>query len=92
MNSRVNLDRAGEAEAFGALALRLRARKSRRAENGSHPTPAQRRAISALVCSVLDFARLAGAARRRVRVGSVSLKLHEQGSEEILSVRKLVGA
>ena len=89
MNSRVNLDRAGEAEAFGALALGRNDRKSRRAKDGSHPTPAQRRAISALVCSVLDFARLAGAARRRVRVGSVSLKLQAQALEGILSaVRK----
>ena len=46
--------------------------------------------IGALICSVLESARLAGAGRR-VKLGNVSLKLQGHGAEEILSVHKLAG-
>jgi len=41
---------------------------------------------------LLNFAKRAGAQRRRVKVGNFSVKLEESGEEEILSVRKLANA
>ncbi len=91
MKPGVNLEQAGEAETIGALAVNRRAAKSRRTRDAAQPTPAQSRALGALICSVLESARLAGAGRRRVKLGNVSLKLQGHGAEEILSVHKLAG-
>jgi len=92
MKRRVDLDRAAEAEAFGALAVSAE-RKHRVAPiPGERFTPAQSRALSDLVHSLVQVAKEAGAEHKRVTVGGVSLELRGEGPEEILSIRTGSGA
>jgi len=87
MKQRIDLQKAAVAEAFGALAVGAD-RKHRSSGVGLPPfTPAQSRALSNLVHSLVHVAREAGAEQRRVTVGGVSLELRENGVEEILSIR-----
>jgi len=88
---KLDLERAADAEAFGALAVR-RAMHRRRGRVGQSPfTSAQRRALSDLAGSLVQIAKEVGAAGKRVTVGKVSFELQENGAEKILSIRK-VGA
>ncbi len=87
MKRRIDLEKAGEAEAFGALAVGA-GRKHHSAEGVGHAfTPAQGRALFDLVRSLVQVAREAGAKEKRVIVGGVSLELRDNGSEEILSIQ-----
>jgi hypothetical protein len=90
MKRRIDLEKAAESEAFGALARRV-GRKHRSASIVGRYTPAQTRALFDLVQSLLQVAREAGAEQKRVTVGAVSLKLQENGAEEILSIRTAAG-
>lgn len=83
----IDLERAAEAEAFGALAVSAERKHRHASGNGHRFTPAQRRALSDLVHSLVQVARQAGAEQKRVSVGDVSLELREEGAEEILSIR-----
>jgi hypothetical protein len=83
----IDLERAAEAEAFGALAVSAERKHRDAPTKGSQFTPAQSRALSDLVHSLVQVAREAGAERKRVSVGGVSLELREEGAEEILSIR-----
>ena len=87
MKQRIDLEKAAEAEAFGALAVKA-GRKHRSVRTAGRPfTRAQSRALSELVRSLVQVAREAGAKKRRVIVGGVSFELQENGIEEILSIR-----
>lgn len=92
MRHRIDLERAADAEIVGALAGRRPAKRG--VESGKLPgrTVAQRRALEELLTSLVDFARNAGAKRRVVKLGNISLKLQGQGAEEVLSVHKLAAA
>jgi hypothetical protein len=86
---RIDLQKAAEAEAFGALAVGA-ARKHRRAASSGQPfTPAQSRAFSDLALSLVQIAREAGAEHKRI---TVSFDLRENGVEEILSIRTGTGS
>jgi hypothetical protein len=87
MKQRVDLQKAAEGEAFGALAVGA-SRKHRGGRTvGRRFTLAQNRAVSDLARSLVKVAREAGAERQRVTIGGVSFDLQEQGNEEILSIR-----
>ena len=83
----VDLERAAEAEAFGSLAISAESKHRKASANGCRFTSAQSRALSDLVHSLVQVAREAGAKRKRVSVGGVSLELRGEGAEEILSIR-----
>ena len=83
----INLERAAEAEAFGALAVSAARKHRNTPANGRPFTPAQSRALSDLVRSLVKVAKEAGAEQKRVSVGGVSFELREDGAEEILSIR-----
>lgn len=82
MKSRIDLKKAAEAEAFGALAVSAKRKHHREDGVGRHSTPAQNRALYHLVHSLVQVARQAGAEHKRVTVGDVSLKLREHKSGE----------
>ena len=88
MKRKIDFEKAGDAEAFGALAVSRR-RKYRRPSAARLPfTSAQRRALSDLAGSLVQFAKDLGAEQKRVTVGDFSFELRENGTEEILSIRK----
>ena len=90
MKQRIGLDdleKAAEAEAFGALAVGMHGSHRGTGAAGTRFTPAQNRAFSDLARSLVKVAREAGAERGRVTIGDVSFDLEENGSEEILSIR-----
>jgi len=91
MKRRIDLERAAEAEAFGAL-IGEPGRKHRGPFIAGRFTPAQIRAVSGLVRSLVQVAREAGAKQKRVIVGGVSLELQENDVEEILSIRTAAGS
>jgi hypothetical protein len=87
MKRRIDLQKAAEAEAFGALAVGAN-RKHRSGGAFKRPfTTAQNRAVSDLARSLVKVAKEAGAERKRVTIGDVSFDLQEIGNEEILSIR-----
>jgi len=72
MKQRTDLQKAAEAESFGALAVGAN-RKHRADQNGGRRfTLAQNRALSDLARSLVKVAKEAGAEKRRVTVGGVS--------------------
>ena len=87
MKQRINLEKAAEAEAFGALAVSANRKHRGTGAGGTRFTPAQSRALSDMARSLVKVAREAGAEHRRITIGEVSLDLQENGSEEILSIR-----
>lgn len=87
MKHRIDLEKAAEVEAFGALALRSW-RKHRSVGVADGPfTSAQSRALSDLARSMLQIAKEAGAQERPITIGGVSFELRENGVEEVLSIR-----
>ncbi len=86
MKARIDVQKAAETEVFGALVVGAD-RKHRNGGAAGRFTPAQNRALSHLVRSLVQIARQAGAGRGRVTLGKVSLELQEKGNEEVLSVR-----
>jgi hypothetical protein len=87
MKQRINLQKAAEAEAFGALAVGANRTHRSAGAVGRRFTPAQNRAVSDMARSLVEVAREAGAERGRITIGDVSFDLQENGSEEILSIR-----
>jgi hypothetical protein len=87
MKRRVNLQAAAENETLGGLAVRSGPRHRPLEASGQPCTPAQGRALSDLALSFIQAAREAGAEQRRVTIGCVSFELHDNGTEEILSIR-----
>jgi cytochrome P450 len=92
MKQRIDLERAAEAEAFGALAVGARRKRRGRGVTGKPFTPAQSRALSDMARSLVQIARDAGAEHRRVVVSDVSFELRENGAEEVLSIRTGTGS
>jgi hypothetical protein len=93
MKRRIDLKKAAEAEAFGALALgKTRKHRNRGTGAGQMFTPAQGRAFSDLARSLVQIAREAGAEHRRIKVRGVSFELQEHGVEEVLSIRTATGS
>ena len=87
MEQRADLQKAAEAEAFGALAVgAARKHRSTRAV-GRRFTPDQNRAVSDLARWLVKVAKEADAERKRVTIGDVSLDLQQNGNENILSIR-----
>ena len=92
MKRLIDLQKAAQAEAFGALAVGA-VRKHRRVTTTGRPfTPAQSRAFSDLARSLVQIAREAGAEHKRITVRGVSFELRENGVEEILSIRTGTGS
>ena len=87
MKQRIDLEKAAAAEAFGALAVGADHKHRNTGTPGGRFTPAQSRAVSGLVRSLLQVAREAGAEQKPVIIGGVSLELRENGVEDILSIR-----
>jgi hypothetical protein len=88
--SRIDLEQAGDAEAFGALAA-SRHRKHRKDSATAAPsffTPGQTRVLSELADSFVKIARQIGAHHKIVKFGDISFELHEEGTDEVLSIRK----
>ena len=83
----IDLERAAETEAFGALAVSAERKHRHDSANGHRFTPAQSRALSDFVHSLVQVAKEAGAQQKRVTVGGVSFELRGHGAEEILSIR-----
>jgi hypothetical protein len=82
----IDLEKAAVAEAFGALAVR--AGSDGKSRNGAGPmTAAQRRCLSELARSMVQLARDAGARKKRVILGDLSLELRGSGTNEVLFVR-----
>lgn len=89
MKQRIDLKKAAEAEAFGALAVGVTHKHRNGGTAVSRPfTTAQRRALSDLARSLVQMARKAGAEERRITVRGISFELRENGVEEVLSIRK----
>jgi hypothetical protein len=87
MKRRIDLQKAAEAEAFGALAVGAKRTHRSTGAVGRRFTPAQNRALSKMARSLVKVAREAGAEHRRITIGNVSFDLQENGSGEILSIR-----
>jgi hypothetical protein len=87
MKRQIDLQKAAEAEAFGALAVGANRKHRGAGAVGRRFTPAQNRAVSDLARSLVKVAREAGAEHGRITIGTISLELQENGSEEILSIR-----
>jgi hypothetical protein len=87
MKRRIDLQKASEAEAFGALAVGANRTHRSTGAVGRRFTPAQNRALSDMARSLVKVAKEAGAERGRITIGDVSFDLQEIGSEEILSIR-----
>jgi hypothetical protein len=92
MKQRIDLRKAAEAEAFGALAVGADRKHRDGGGLGRRFTPAQNRALSDLAISLVQVARQAGAEKRCVTIGDVSFELQENGSEEVLSIRTGTGS
>lgn len=85
---RIDLEKAGEAEAFGALAV-SRQKTNRKGQAGtSFFTPGQARVFSELADSLVQIAKEVGANHKIVKFGDISVELHEEGTEEVLYIRK----
>jgi hypothetical protein len=85
---RLDLDQAGDAEAFGALAVsRQKRHRSDRAAK-SRLTAGQARVFSELADSLVKIAKEVGANHKIVKFGDIAVELHEEGTEEVLSIRK----
>ena len=87
MKQRIDLQKAANAEAFGALAVGANRKHRSGAAVGRPFTAAQNRAVSDLARSLVKVAKEVGAERQRVTIGDVSFDLQENGNEEILSIR-----
>jgi len=92
MKQRIDLDKAAEAEAFGALAVAAGRKHQGGGASGKPFTPAQSRALSEMARSLVQIARDAGAEHGRVVVSGVSLELRGDGAEAVLSIRTGTGS
>ena len=85
---KIDLEQVGEAEAFGALAISHEKRHRRDSAVASTFTPGQARVLSELADSFVRIAKEFGADHKTVKFGDISLELHEEGTDEVLSIRK----
>jgi hypothetical protein len=85
---RIDLEKAGDAEAFGALALSRQKRNRKGLAGTSFLTPGQARVFSELADSLVRIAKEVGANHKTVKFGGISVELHEEGTQEVLSIRK----
>ena len=92
MKQRIDLEKAAEAEVFGALAVGAGRRHRGSGATGKPFTPAQSRAFSDMARSLVQIAKHAGAEKRRIVVSGVSFELRENGAEEVLSIRTGTGS
>jgi hypothetical protein len=92
MKQRIDLEKAAEAEAFGALAVGAGRKHCGGGAIGKPFTPAQGRALSALARSLVQIARDAGAEHGPVVISGVSSELRSDGAEEVLSIRTGTGS
>jgi hypothetical protein len=87
MKQPIDLQKAAEAETFGALAVGAKRKHRSGGAIGPQFTPAQNRAVSDVARSLVKVAKEAGAEHKRITIGDVSFDLEENGSGEILSIR-----
>lgn len=89
MKPTIDLDKAAEAESFGALAVHSGVpRRTVPSPDGHHGlTAAQREAASEIAHSLMKIARDAGAEKSPVIVGDVSLELRGLGADEALLIK-----
>ncbi len=86
MKRRIDLEAAGKAEAFGALAVRNNRKLLHRRVPGF--SRAQLRALVQVAASFLQIAKEAGAGHKGIKLRGISIELHETPEEEVLSIRK----
>jgi hypothetical protein len=88
MKRRIDLEKAADAERFGALALRAGDEQKRGADIfESGLTQAQIRAVSEQARSLFQFAALAGADNKRILIGDIAFDLQKSGSRQTLFLR-----
>jgi hypothetical protein len=92
MKQRIDLDKAAEAEAFGALAVGAGRKHRGGGAIRKQFTPAQSRALSDMARSMVQIARDAGAEHGGIVVSGVSFQLRGNGAEEVLSIRTGTGS
>ena len=81
MKKRINLEKAADAEVFGALAVGSSRKHNGMRIAGRRFTPAQNRVLRNMVQSLVQVAREAGAEQKRITLGKVSFELREDGAE-----------
>jgi len=89
MKRSVDLGKAADGELFGALAIGPRKHRGSADSGGLH-TSAQKRAAASLASSLDELAREVGVEGKTITLGDLLLELRQDGSEEVLSIRKAV--
>ena len=90
MSRSIDIETAGEAEAFGALAIGPSRKHVGCSERSSGLSKGQIQALADLVDSLLRLAHQTGADRKVLFAGNISLELREDRTQEVLSIRKAV--
>jgi hypothetical protein len=85
---RLDLEELGDAEAFGALAVSRQKRHRKGWPTISRFTAGQARVFSELADSLVKIVKEVGANHKIVKFGDIAVELHEEGTEEFLSIRK----
>ena len=83
----IDIERAAEAESFGALATK----SGQKRLNQDRKDPS-RRALARVASSFVDIAKVLGADHKRIRMKGVSIELRTTAAEEVLSIRKAVSS
>jgi hypothetical protein len=83
----IDIERAAEAERFGALATK----SGQKRLNQDRKDPSLR-ALARVASSFLDIAKVLGADHKRIRMKGVSIELRTTAVEEVLSIRKAVAS
>jgi hypothetical protein len=81
----IDIERAAEAESFGALATK--SGQKRLQTERKNPS---RRALAQVASGFVDMAKVLGADHKRIRMKGVSIELRTHGGEQVLSIRKAV--
>jgi hypothetical protein len=92
MKQRIDLQKAAQAEAFGALAVGADRKHRSTGAVGRPFTAAQNRVLSDVARSLVKVAREAGAEQRRITIDGVSFELRKNGIEEVLSIWTSIGS
>ena len=83
----IDIERAAEAESFGALATK----SGQKRLNQDRKDPSLR-ALARVASSFVDIAKVLGADHKRIRMKGVSIELRTTAAEEVLSIRKAVSS
>ena len=83
----IDVERAAEAEGFGALATK----SGQRRLQGDRKVPS-RRALARVASSFVDIAKVLGADHTRIRTKGVSIELRTTDAEQVLSIRKALAS